>query len=281
MIILSGFLLAGGASLFFLYRWMFLDERTILLSHAIGGVMMAAAAALLIARFLLLRGRGGKLSNGMTAKTAGAALPEPDFPEYRDQEWDRQGWRQDLAQQEEWAQPEGRGQQDWFRQGQTLREQPGRDVTWQHRSRLERERLEPSTAEDPYGYYPGGSWQEAGTSAGPAVSIAAETSLLGRNPSVEAGLYGTGNYRGEQISLAELPCVVGKMQDYVDQVLDDSSVSRMHARFCRDQEGRMTVRDLNSTNGTWLNGERLQPNEARGMEPGDHLRLGRMEFVFR
>ena len=108
-----------------------------------------------------------------------------------------------------------------------------------------------------------------------------ETSVLGPDVRPAAGLYGTGNCRGEQISLAELPCVVGKMQEYVEQVLVDGSVSRMHARFSLDREGNMTVRDLNSTNGTWLNGERLQPNESRKLRQGDHLRFGRMEFVFR
>lgn len=108
-----------------------------------------------------------------------------------------------------------------------------------------------------------------------------ETCLLGPDTRPAAGLYGTGGCRGERISLAELPCVVGKMQDYVDQVLDDASVSRMHARFSLDREGKMTVRDLNSSNGTWLNGERLQPNESRVLQQGDHVRLGRMEFLFR
>ena len=108
-----------------------------------------------------------------------------------------------------------------------------------------------------------------------------ETCLLGPDTGPAAGLYGTGTCRGEQISLTELPCVVGKIREYVDQVVDDSSVSRIHARFSLDREGKMTVRDLNSTNGTWLNGERLQPNESRTLQQGDHLRLGRMEYVFR
>lgn len=109
----------------------------------------------------------------------------------------------------------------------------------------------------------------------------AETCLLGQDPAGGAGLYGTGNYRGEQISLGELPCVVGKMEEYVDHVLHDASVSRMHARFSLERDGKMYVRDLNSTNGTWLNGERLQPNESRPLQTGDHIRLGKMEFVFR
>ena len=112
-------------------------------------------------------------------------------------------------------------------------------------------------------------------------AVPGETCLLGPDTGPAAGLYGTGNCRGELISLASLPCVVGKMREYVDQVLDDSSVSRMHARFSLDRDGKMTVRDLNSTNGTWLNGERLLPNETHVLQQGDHLRFGRLEFVFR
>ena len=108
-----------------------------------------------------------------------------------------------------------------------------------------------------------------------------ETCLLAPDSGQTAGLYGTGSCRGEQISLTEMPCVIGKMREYVDQVLDDSSVSRMHARFALDRDGHMTIRDLNSTNGTWLNGERLGPNESRSLQRGDHVRLGRMEFVYR
>ena len=108
-----------------------------------------------------------------------------------------------------------------------------------------------------------------------------ETCLLGPDVRQAAGLYGTGIYRGEQISLSELPCVIGKNQAYVDQVLDDSSVSRMHARFSLDRDGKMTVRDLNSSNGTWVNGDRLIPNESRTLQQGDHVCFGRMEFVFR
>jgi len=126
-------------------------------------------------------------------------------------------------------------------------------------------------------------WETPGFSSssyrpGPAPG---ETCLLGPDTRPAAGLYGTGTCRGEQISLAKLPCVVGKMRDYVDQVLDDSSVSRMHARFAVEGDGSISVRDLNSTNGTWLNGERLRPNESRVLQQGDHLRLGRMEFIFR
>lgn len=134
------------------------------------------------------------------------------------------------------------------------------------------------TEASPFSYEPVYTQREA--SVRPDSSFG-ETCLLNSGEGLPGGLYGIGTYRGEQISLAQVPCVVGKMPEYVDQVLEDSSISRMHARFAVDQDGKMTVRDLNSTNGTWLNGERLRPNESRTMLRGDRLRLGGIEFVYR
>ena len=139
----------------------------------------------------------------------------------------------------------------------------------------------PSAGEEPSDYSGCTGRQEGEGKGQYDRALPGETCVLGPEIGRPVALYGTGTCRGEQISLADLPCVVGKMHDYVDQVLDDSSVSRMHARFSVDHEGKMTVRDLNSTNGTWLNGERLMPNESRVIRQGDHVRLGSMEFVYR
>jgi hypothetical protein len=55
-----------------------------------------------------------------------------------------------------------------------------------------------------------------------------------------------------------------------DLVLNDPSVSRRHAHlFFR--EGRWIVVDLQSTNGTYINGIRVRRSE---LLPGDHLRIG-------
>jgi hypothetical protein len=55
-----------------------------------------------------------------------------------------------------------------------------------------------------------------------------------------------------------------------DLVLHDSNVSRRHAQlFFR--EGRWIILDLDSTNGTYINGDRVQRSE---LLPGDLLALG-------
>lgn len=73
---------------------------------------------------------------------------------------------------------------------------------------------------------------------------------------------------------------VGKQKEEVDFVLEKESVSRVHARIFR--EGEMVyLEDLNSTNGTFKNGLRLQPYEKRRLEEGDEIRFGRELFIFR
>ena len=73
---------------------------------------------------------------------------------------------------------------------------------------------------------------------------------------------------------------LGKKKEEVDVLLEDSSVSRIHARII--QEGaEYYLEDLNSTNGTFKNGLRLQPYEKRKLESGDELKCGRVVLIFR
>ena len=73
---------------------------------------------------------------------------------------------------------------------------------------------------------------------------------------------------------------IGKKKDEVEVVLEDASISRMHARILRDQDNYF-VEDLNSTNGTYKNGLRMQPYEKRKLEEGDEIRLGKITLMFR
>lgn len=50
-------------------------------------------------------------------------------------------------------------------------------------------------------------------------------------------------------------------------------VSRTHARITL-HGSRMSVTDLGSTNGTYVNNEKLAPNTAYPLKSGDELRLG-------
>ncbi len=58
--------------------------------------------------------------------------------------------------------------------------------------------------------------------------------------------------------------------------IDSPFVSRHHALIVRDEQG-FWLTDINSTNGTFLNGERVSSQTRLG--PGDHIRIGRHELV--
>ena len=67
-----------------------------------------------------------------------------------------------------------------------------------------------------------------------------------------------------------------------DIVISDESASRLHAEIEFDVAGNaVMVRDLGSTNGTYLSHERL--GETRRLRPGDELRIGqhRLNLSFR
>src|SRR6266498_2855307 len=60
-------------------------------------------------------------------------------------------------------------------------------------------------------------------------------------------------------------------------VLDDSSVSRRHAEV-RQADNGWWVRDLESTNGTYVNGVRLGPGE-RQLHPRDIVQFGKVALI--
>jgi GAF domain-containing protein len=61
-----------------------------------------------------------------------------------------------------------------------------------------------------------------------------------------------------------------------DVLIDDPSLSRLHARVSIDDSGQLAVDDLGSTNGIFVNGgEQL----SAFLVPGDTVRFGRVEYL--
>ena len=61
-----------------------------------------------------------------------------------------------------------------------------------------------------------------------------------------------------------------------DLCLDVPLMSRLHCRVEVGTDGRVEVVDLDSTNGTWIDGERITRASLR---PGSVLRVGRVELT--
>jgi hypothetical protein len=71
------------------------------------------------------------------------------------------------------------------------------------------------------------------------------------------------------------PFVIGRSRE-CDLVLDDPNVSRRHAEL-RREDGGWAVRDLGSTNGIKLNGQRSRGGR---LNPGDEITLGLSRLTF-
>ncbi len=81
---------------------------------------------------------------------------------------------------------------------------------------------------------------------------------------------------GQEHPLAEAITTIGRAVEN-SIVVTSKRISREHARI-RQQGRRMFLEDLGSTNGTFLNNERLlAPVELRD---GDHISIGAIEFIF-
>lgn len=63
-------------------------------------------------------------------------------------------------------------------------------------------------------------------------------------------------------------------------VIDDASLSKIHASLSVDPAGNLSVADTGSTNGTFLNGQRISYGKATRLEKGDRVKFGMIEVEF-
>ncbi len=65
-----------------------------------------------------------------------------------------------------------------------------------------------------------------------------------------------------------------------DLVIADYSVSKKHAEIREKARADYFIKDVNSTNGTFLDGERLTPHTEMQIQRNSEIVFGRLEFVF-
>ena len=79
----------------------------------------------------------------------------------------------------------------------------------------------------------------------------------------------SGKYQGGEFPLDREEIVLGRASD-LEVVLAEDMVSRRHARIlCRD--AHITIEDLGSTNGTFVNGEKIK---SAALKVGDRILIG-------
>ena len=85
---------------------------------------------------------------------------------------------------------------------------------------------------------------------------------------------------GERYPLMGAITILGR-DDSADIILDDPGISRRHSELRVTTDGPhfvTTIRDLGSTNGTFVNGERIT---SEHLDDGDRVTVGRTSITFR
>ena len=84
---------------------------------------------------------------------------------------------------------------------------------------------------------------------------------------------------GKRFALNRKTVVIGRGSECEIPMLDNS-LSRAHAQVLKKEGGRFYLSDLNSTNGTYLNDQKLTPGKAIEVKNGDLLKMGNIIFKF-
>ncbi len=85
--------------------------------------------------------------------------------------------------------------------------------------------------------------------------------------------------KSESISIAYFPFLIGKQENLTDYTLCRDTVSRIHVRIDQKEENYLLT-DLNSTNGTSVNGRKLENNETVNLKIGDQIGIADLYFSF-
>ena len=112
-----------------------------------------------------------------------------------------------------------------------------------------------------------------------ATAPAAATPPADDQPGVGVGAGAALRGLGKDQAQLKLPAqaFVGRVAE-CEIVLDDDSVSRKHAELFRDERGLYRIRDLESANGTFIDGRPVEKDQL--IPDGAKLRFGDVELLF-
>jgi len=83
----------------------------------------------------------------------------------------------------------------------------------------------------------------------------------------------------ENIFMDKTPFYIGKKENSMDLVIKEDTISRIHAKFTLEKSG-CYLEDLNSTNGTFVNGNRLKEGVRKKLEAGDVVAFAERRYIF-
>ncbi|MGC6174358.1 DUF6382 domain-containing protein [Lacrimispora sp. 38-1] len=107
-----------------------------------------------------------------------------------------------------------------------------------------------------------------------------QTVLLTNNQKdIEVRILKSAGPGNQDIAITYTPFLIGKQEGLVDYVIDGDTISRIHAKI--EKAGSdYCISDLNSTNGTYVNGRLLETNETVLLNLGDEIFIANFAFIF-
>ena len=135
---------------------------------------------------------------------------------------------------------------------------------------------QPWQSADPPMPPPGAAQRLFDTMNGLAATPPARPAMPAVAPAIASILIRSGPMKGERLAVRTPVANIGRA-DYNDLVVADSSVSTMHAKLVR-REGLWMIADLGSTNGSWVDEERVE--DELPLTPGATIRLGEITMMF-
>ncbi|HEY9062474.1 MAG TPA: DUF6382 domain-containing protein [Pseudobacteroides sp.] len=105
-----------------------------------------------------------------------------------------------------------------------------------------------------------------------------DTVLLKESPSLPY-LIGKNEGKNIKIIINKDSFLIGRLKSQVDCEINNSSISKVHTEIIK-KEGRYYIKDLNSSNGTYVNSERIKSNFEFEIKNHDVIRIANMEFEF-
>lgn len=81
----------------------------------------------------------------------------------------------------------------------------------------------------------------------------------------------------ENIEPVKYPCTIGSLEGSADIFIDSPVISKMHACLLKEDD-KFYIEDMNSTNGTYINDERIAMHSKTRIADGDILRVAAYNF---
>jgi hypothetical protein len=123
----------------------------------------------------------------------------------------------------------------------------------------------------------------------PAVDPNALKTIASRTPifrdAANSWAYGlvftSGQLQGQGVVLSAPRMGIGRDLGNEIRISDDAQVSRRHAELLRTPTGDFQIHDLRSSNGVFVNGQRLAADETRLLQENDEVKIGNATFALR